>query len=82
MYVQNVDDAVYCRFFLATLKGVAQSWFNGLSLRIISCFQDLADRFVSPFHHQLQRKANEHPPFKDKTETTGVPSRLHQMLSL
>jgi len=25
MYVQVVDDAAYCRYFPATLKGVAQS---------------------------------------------------------
>jgi len=25
MYVQGVDDAAYCRYFPATLKGVAQS---------------------------------------------------------
>ena len=49
MYVQDVDDASYCCYFLATLKGVAQSWFNGLPQGSISCFQDLADKFVGQF---------------------------------
>ena len=30
MNVQDVDDATYCLYFPTTLKGVAQSWFNGL----------------------------------------------------
>ena len=47
MYVQDVDDASYCRYFPATLKGAAQSWFNGLTLGSLTCFQDLADKFVS-----------------------------------
>lgn len=49
MYVQDVDDASYCRYFPATLKGVAQSWFNGLPQGSIVCFQDLADKFVGQF---------------------------------
>ena len=47
MYVQDVDHASYCWYFPATLKGVAQSWFNGLSPGSITCFQDLANKFVS-----------------------------------
>jgi len=49
MYVQDVDDVTYCQFLPATLKGVAHFWFNGLVPGSISCFQDLADRFVSQF---------------------------------
>ena len=28
----DVDDAAYCPYFPATMKGVAQSWFNSLAL--------------------------------------------------
>ena len=28
---------------------MAQSWFNGLTMRSISCFQDLPNRFVNQF---------------------------------
>jgi len=49
MCVQDVDDATFCRNFPVTLKGVTQSWFNGLAPRTISCFQDLANKFVSQF---------------------------------
>ena len=47
MYVRDVDDVGFCRYFPATLKGVVQSWFNGLPPGSVACFQDLADRFVS-----------------------------------
>jgi len=38
MYVQDVDDATCCRYFPATLKEVAQSWFNSLAPRSTMCF--------------------------------------------
>ena len=37
MHVQDVDNAKYCRYFPATLKEVAQSWFNGPPPGTISC---------------------------------------------
>ena len=46
VYVQVVDDIACYQYFLVTLKVVAQSWFNGLTLGSAFCFQDLADRFV------------------------------------
>ena len=49
MYVQDVDDAAYYRFFPATLKEVGQSWFNSVTPGTVFYFQDLADSFVSPF---------------------------------
>ena len=49
MYVQDVDDAAYCRYFQATLKVVTQSWFNDLAPGIVSYFQDLDNSFVSQF---------------------------------
>ena len=61
MYVQDVDDAAYCRFFPATLKEVAQAWFNGLAPESVSCFQDLNDRFVSQFiASRKQRRTSIH----------------------
>lgn len=38
MYVEDVDDAAYCRYFPTTLKGVVLLWFNGLPPGTISCF--------------------------------------------
>ena len=49
MYDQDVDDATYCCYFPATLKGVLQSWFNSLPPRTITRFQDLANKFVGQF---------------------------------
>ena len=47
IYVQDVDDATYCRYFPATLKGVAQLWFNDMTPGTVTCFHDLVDKFVS-----------------------------------
>jgi len=47
IYIQDVDDAAYCRYFPTTLKRVVQSWFNGLASRSVSCFQHLVNRFFS-----------------------------------
>jgi len=49
MYLQDVDIAAYCRYFLATLKNVTKSWLNGFIPGSVSCFQDLADQFISQF---------------------------------
>jgi len=38
MYIEDVDDAVHCRYFPATLKGVAQSSFNDLTPGSVSYF--------------------------------------------
>jgi len=38
MYVQDVVDAMYCRYFLATLRGIAQKWSNGLPSENITSF--------------------------------------------
>jgi len=61
MYVQDVDDSAYCRYFPATLKGVAQSWFNGLPPGSFTYFQDLAYEFVSQFiASRKERRTNIH----------------------
>ena len=49
MYIQDVDDAAYYRYFPATLKGVTQKWFSGLPPGNVTCFQKLSDHFVSAF---------------------------------
>ena len=49
MYVQDVDDATCCRYFLATLKGIAQKWFNGLPRGSVSSFFQLAELFSAHF---------------------------------
>ena len=42
MYAQDVDDATYCCYFRATLKGITQKWFNGLPDGSVTSFLYLA----------------------------------------
>jgi len=49
MYVQNVDDATCCRYFSATLKGIAQKWFNGPPNGSVASFLQLAKLFSAHF---------------------------------
>ena len=58
MYVQDTNDAAYYQYFPATLKGVAQSWFNALTPGSVSCFQDLANKFVSQFIANCKERRN------------------------
>ena len=63
MYVQDVDDIAYYRYFPAALEGIAQSWFNGLNPKSVSCFQDLVDRLISQFiTSHKERGASIHRP--------------------
>jgi len=49
MYVQDVDDATCCRYFLATLKGIAQKWLNGLLNGSVTSFLQRAELFSGHF---------------------------------
>jgi len=49
MYAQEVDDAICCRYFLVTLRGMAQKWFNGLPSGSITSFLQLAKLFSTHF---------------------------------
>ncbi|XP_057248901.1 uncharacterized protein LOC125494762 [Beta vulgaris subsp. vulgaris] len=59
MYVQGVDDATWCKNFLATLKGVAQKWFNNLSPNSVNNFTELSILFTSHFvANRQEQKTN------------------------
>jgi len=61
MYVQDVDDATCCRYFLATLKGIAHKWFNGLLRGSVSSFFQLAELFSAHFvASKKERKTSIH----------------------
>ncbi|XP_057247634.1 uncharacterized protein LOC130589967 [Beta vulgaris subsp. vulgaris] len=47
MYVQGVADATWCKNFPATLKGVAQKWFNNLPPNSVNNFTELSILFTS-----------------------------------
>jgi len=44
-----VDDATCCGYFSATLKGIAQKWFNGLPNGSVASFFQLAKLFSTHF---------------------------------
>ncbi|XP_057247443.1 uncharacterized protein LOC125493373 [Beta vulgaris subsp. vulgaris] len=47
MYFQAVDDATWCKNFPATLKGVAQKWFNNLPPNSVNNFTELSILFIT-----------------------------------
>ena len=49
MNVYDVDDAMCCRYFLATLRDIAQKWFNSLPNGSITSFLQLAKLFSTRF---------------------------------
>ena len=49
MYIQDVHDAMCCRYFPTTLRGIAQKWFNGLPSGSITSFLQLAELFSTRF---------------------------------
>ncbi|XP_021743268.1 uncharacterized protein LOC110709365 [Chenopodium quinoa] len=53
MYLQSIDDATWCKCFPATLKGVAQDWFNSLPAGCINCFTTLSFLFVGNFSYNI-----------------------------
>ena len=49
MQLHNFDDAIICKTFSTTLKGVAPTWFNQLPTGTIASFGLLAELFKSHF---------------------------------
>jgi len=49
MYVQDVDDAMCCRYFPTALRGMAQKWFSSLLSGSITSFLQLAELFSTRF---------------------------------
>ena len=61
MYVQAVDDATWCENFPATLKGMAQKWFNNRPLNLVNNFTELSTLFTSQFvANQQEQKTSIH----------------------
>jgi len=61
MYIQEVDDSTCFRYFLATLKGIAQKWFNGLPRGSVSSFFQLVELFGAHFiASKKERKTSIH----------------------
>lgn len=59
MYLQDVDNPMWCRCFPSTLKGVVQQWFNNLPNGSIRCFNDLNRQFCTYFvMNKHERKTN------------------------
>ena len=56
-----MDDTTCCRYFPATLKGIAQKWFNGLPSGSVASFFQLAELFSAHFVAiKKEKKTNIH----------------------
>ena len=49
MHLQRVADAIMCKTFPTTLKGVARIWFSRLAPNSISTFKELSAQFTAHF---------------------------------
>jgi len=45
MFISGANDALSCKIFVGTLKGVAYKWIVALPARSVTNFEDLATRF-------------------------------------
>ena len=55
MNLYGATDAIKCRAFLATFKGVALTWYNSLSTQSITNFKHFKKLFVGPFMANKRR---------------------------
>lgn len=55
MNAARADDAVECRSFPISLRGIATMWFTRLPPRSILCFDQLATKFVEQFRMHVAR---------------------------
>ena len=61
MHVQCVDDATYCHYFQATLKGITHKQFNDLPSGRITSFLQLTELFSTQFiESKKERKTSIH----------------------
>ncbi|XP_021855733.2 uncharacterized protein [Spinacia oleracea] len=60
-YVQGTNEATWCKYFPATLKGVASKWFERLPPGSIASFNELQTLFSTRFmEHKEERKTSMH----------------------
>ncbi|XP_056685952.1 uncharacterized protein [Spinacia oleracea] len=61
MYVQGTNEATWCKYFPATLKGVASKWFERLPPGSIASFNKLQTLFSTKFMaYKEERKTSMH----------------------
>ncbi|XP_021862936.2 uncharacterized protein [Spinacia oleracea] len=61
MYVRGTDEASWCKYFPASLKGVASKWFERLPPRSIASFNELQTLFSTRFmEYKEERKTSMH----------------------
>ncbi|GKV12075.1 hypothetical protein SLEP1_g23275 [Rubroshorea leprosula] len=56
MRIQNANDAMMCKVFLATLKSTARTWYHKLPRHFIDSYSQLAKLFSSKFASQREIK--------------------------
>ncbi|CAL2229363.1 unnamed protein product [Prunus armeniaca] len=58
MILYKAEDALMCKVFAMTLRGVAQDWFHTLSSRSISSFKELTYVFTKEYTFYWMIKKN------------------------
>ena len=49
MQLRGFSDAIWCKMFATTLKGIMGTWFNQLPMESINSFEQLVEFFMSHF---------------------------------
>ncbi|RDX76983.1 hypothetical protein CR513_42966, partial [Mucuna pruriens] len=49
VYISGTSDALNCKLFLGTLRGMAMQWLLGIPTQTIRTFNNLATLFISQF---------------------------------
>ena len=78
MDIDSHTDATWCKNFILTLTGTAQKWVQSLLDGSISCFDELAERFKSPF---LSRTAKRKQSIKMMSIRQGKDESLKNYVS-
>ncbi|XP_015939154.1 uncharacterized protein LOC107464710 [Arachis duranensis] len=55
MYLADTSDATRCKAFPMILTKLAMKWFDNLPLRSVTCFDDLARKFLTRFSIQKDK---------------------------
>ncbi|QHO12292.1 uncharacterized protein DS421_15g505670 [Arachis hypogaea] len=78
MYLVDASDATRCKAFPTMLTKVAIKWFDSLLPRSITCFDDLARKFLTRFSVQKESQIRSKPPRSQARVIIGLVNGLKE----